>query len=656
MGNIQKIKPSGIFTNYIFKSIPLAFDESLSYYEVLCGVLDLLKTQEEIINNNADLLAELENYVNTYFENLDIQEEVNNKLDEMAESGELENLISQYIELVTTYVYNNVAEMKLAENLVNGSFARTSGFYSYNDEGGAFYKIRTITNEDVIDEETLFALHNNTLVAELVKQSEMNIKQFGGKGDGETNETTLIQKALNFTNNLIIQNGTYMIDASIGLYLVSNSYIKLVNATLKAIPNNLDTYKIIYIHGVDNVIIEGGTIEGERSNHTGETGEWGHCIHISSNSNNITIKNCNIKNAWGDGLYINRAFNVNSINNVYTNNRRQGISVIRVDGFHSLNDIIKDTNGTSPESAIDIEPNANNDFIKNVVLENLYTENNNGCGVDIYLPALTGSNDYVDIRILNHHDKGSKTGEKISVPATIRHSIITENALLENNNTGINLRDCFDNTIDKVLIIRPKIINCNYDTSITASYVCGIGGYTTQETTDKLGGVTIFEPFITSMFNTARRGITFYDTTNTSRCNNIDLIDPLNHQSNLSIAIYGDNLVFTDKYNKYKRSDNSTSLQSSQLYSRVSNINFTSGRTIALSESLPIGYSVTFVNEKISYRFKLQFADTDYCRYFNSNTGNLIQSDSMNSLITITKIADHEWIVENIVGEFSVSV
>lgn len=82
--NIEKIEPSGIFTNYIFKAIPLAFDESLSYYETLCGVLGLLKEQETIVNQNADALIELRNYVTHYFDNLDVQEEINNKLNEMA--------------------------------------------------------------------------------------------------------------------------------------------------------------------------------------------------------------------------------------------------------------------------------------------------------------------------------------------------------------------------------------------------------------------------------------------------------------------------------------------------------------------------------------------------------------------------------------------
>ena len=139
--NIQKIKPSGIFTNYIFKTIPLAFDESMSYYETLCGILSLLKTQEEVVNNNADLLAELESYVQNYFKNLDVQTEINNKLDEMAKSGELENIIASYINSNALIIFDNVESMKNSTDLINGSTVKTLGFYEKSDGGSAIYKI-----------------------------------------------------------------------------------------------------------------------------------------------------------------------------------------------------------------------------------------------------------------------------------------------------------------------------------------------------------------------------------------------------------------------------------------------------------------------------------------------------------------------------------
>lgn len=105
MKDVEKVNPNGLFCNYIFKAIPLAFDESLSYYECLCGLLKYLKdTILPAINNNADALIEVQNlieqlkkYVNTYFDSLDIQTEVNNKLDEMVEDGTLASIINEEI-------------------------------------------------------------------------------------------------------------------------------------------------------------------------------------------------------------------------------------------------------------------------------------------------------------------------------------------------------------------------------------------------------------------------------------------------------------------------------------------------------------------------------------------------------------------------------
>ena len=105
MINVEKIKPTGLFTNYIYKAIPLAFDESMSYYETLCGLLSYLKdTVIPALNNNADAIVELQNlynelhdYVEHYFDNLDVQEEINNKLDDMVEDGTLDEIINQEI-------------------------------------------------------------------------------------------------------------------------------------------------------------------------------------------------------------------------------------------------------------------------------------------------------------------------------------------------------------------------------------------------------------------------------------------------------------------------------------------------------------------------------------------------------------------------------
>ena len=109
MKNVEKIKPTGLFTNYIYKAIPLAFDESMSYYETLCGLLSYLKdTVIPALNNNADaiievqsLMTQLQDYVDNYFKNLDVQQEINNKLDEMVADGTLDQILTNLFSQIT---------------------------------------------------------------------------------------------------------------------------------------------------------------------------------------------------------------------------------------------------------------------------------------------------------------------------------------------------------------------------------------------------------------------------------------------------------------------------------------------------------------------------------------------------------------------------
>ncbi len=103
---IQPRTVTGIFTNYIAKVLPLAFDDSMSYYECLCALLNYINdTIVPDINNTNDGLGELQefyeelqSYVNNYFDNLDVQTEINNKLDEMAQDGSLTELIKNYVD------------------------------------------------------------------------------------------------------------------------------------------------------------------------------------------------------------------------------------------------------------------------------------------------------------------------------------------------------------------------------------------------------------------------------------------------------------------------------------------------------------------------------------------------------------------------------
>ena len=100
MGTYNTLKP---FRFWCQKVLPLVYDDSLSYYELLCKVVEYLnKTMEDVETLNDDVTGlynayvQLQNYVNDYFSTLDVQQEINNKLDSMVEDGTLDSILLPY--------------------------------------------------------------------------------------------------------------------------------------------------------------------------------------------------------------------------------------------------------------------------------------------------------------------------------------------------------------------------------------------------------------------------------------------------------------------------------------------------------------------------------------------------------------------------------
>lgn len=179
--------------------IPTSYLISMSYEEQLlwfCNYLE--KTVIPAIDNNAeaveelqDLFVELKSYVDNYFDNLDVQEEINNKLDEMAEQGQLADIIAQYLGLAGVLAFDTISDMSSATNIDEGSICRTLGQTTYNDGKGAFYKVRTITSGDVIDGVNIVALSaSNTLIAE--RMPDYYINEINQRLDNMTNKKVII--------------------------------------------------------------------------------------------------------------------------------------------------------------------------------------------------------------------------------------------------------------------------------------------------------------------------------------------------------------------------------------------------------------------------------------------------------------------------------
>lgn len=139
----------GAFRYWCQTALPLVYDDSLSYYELLNKVVVYLNNVISDVSNtetNVESLLtaynQLQEYVNTYFNGIDIQNEINTKLDEMASSGELTELISPLIpELVSAWLQENITPTTptvdktlrisdaAADSLVTGITTEKNKFY-----------------------------------------------------------------------------------------------------------------------------------------------------------------------------------------------------------------------------------------------------------------------------------------------------------------------------------------------------------------------------------------------------------------------------------------------------------------------------------------------------------------------------------------------
>lgn len=103
MYNFNKLTPFKWCIIQNFPFIEADFD-AITNYQLLCKIVEYLNKNVNSINNIGievenlyNSFIELKNYVDNYLDNLDIQQDVNNKLDEMVQDGTLAEIINQEI-------------------------------------------------------------------------------------------------------------------------------------------------------------------------------------------------------------------------------------------------------------------------------------------------------------------------------------------------------------------------------------------------------------------------------------------------------------------------------------------------------------------------------------------------------------------------------
>ncbi|MCI2048158.1 MAG: S-layer homology domain-containing protein [Lachnospiraceae bacterium] len=205
---------------------------------------------------------------------------------------------------------------------------------------------------------------------------------YNAVANDDKDDTDAIRRAINSLNissgqdTVYIPSGTFNISLSdnggkTGIFLRTGARLIMNSSTiLKVSGSSKDDYQVLRVSGgIDNVIISGGTLIGERYIHEGTSGEGGMGVNIYD-STNVTIADMTITKNWGDGIFVGSVSDGDTMygcdgitidNCKLEDNRRSNISIVDGDNV-TINDctmtcMINTSESVAPRCNINIEPN-----------------------------------------------------------------------------------------------------------------------------------------------------------------------------------------------------------------------------------------------------------------------------------------------------------
>lgn len=115
----KNLTPFKWFVLENFPFIEADFD-ALTEWQLFCKLgkeINKIIDSQNVVGTEMEKFSqafiELQNYVNNYFDNLDVQDEINNKLNEMAEDGTLSEIISKYLKDIEEKIYSKIEDFVL---------------------------------------------------------------------------------------------------------------------------------------------------------------------------------------------------------------------------------------------------------------------------------------------------------------------------------------------------------------------------------------------------------------------------------------------------------------------------------------------------------------------------------------------------------------
>ena len=146
----------------------------------------------------------------------------------------------------------------------------------------------------------------------------INVKDYGAKGDGTTNDAAAIQAVLNLAQTtpikVLFPNGTYGVGQK--LYVYSNTTLDLGGSTIRRSFNTgPGGVSLIEFSSVSNLTIRNGTLDGNGANYPGNAGAEGFNIIGGNGITDALFENITFKDVVGD-----HALDLGTINRVKVDN------------------------------------------------------------------------------------------------------------------------------------------------------------------------------------------------------------------------------------------------------------------------------------------------------------------------------------------------
>ncbi|MDM5293762.1 hypothetical protein QUF81_11295 [Peribacillus simplex] len=501
---------------------------------------------------------------------------------------------------------------------------------------------------------------------------------------GTSNDSTNINNLLcNGNGKFIFKTGTYHIEEDI--IIKSNSILEFEEgAIFIKNPSRLKEYNILFLKDVSNVTLLNISIVGDKYNHIGTSGEWGHGITLQGTTN-VKIQHSKVIECWGDGIYIGAVpmqgtrFSGNTwINNVICDdNRRNGLTVSSVKGLYVQNSQFNNSTGADPQAGIDFEPDNDTMFLEGLVFDNIILKSNGKRGVFFCLWLLFGDKDESPIKnvsitmnnvitegglygfeTLMSNFTGNAGGDYFNRVAikNLKGEIILNNCQTKNNfKNGIRLYRWYDAGL-KITFNNFKLLYPNGEKGQHLESNAAISLFDPNDSstpnTYHLGGVEFNDLIlIHSRKDPLRKSIIVNDITNKNPAKNFILCNTKKINGTIKFAqMLEESCMVIDQNKVHKLVDTVSGpvMFDDDFYTIFSNKGALTPVTKILDATKMHNEEITFINEEnLSYIIKCKDGQSFFP--FDSTTLTL---SGMGSKVTVKKANDTSWFVTNIYGKW----